>query len=119
MSFNGPISVPGSLLTNPRLWYNGVPALNFTNLEIRTSDQLASIGGLYFSTFFGGDDSSWATPTDQFSYYKNIQIFAGSGAATGEGAPSGSSRTVSMSSAAWGMAGVGLLTLLVQAATRL
>lgn len=70
-----------------------MPALNFTNVEIRTSEDLASIGGLYFSTFFGGDDSTWATPTDQFSYYKNIQLFAGEGAATGEGAPSGSPRT--------------------------
>jgi hypothetical protein len=66
--------------------------LNFTNLELRASDTLASIGGLYFSTFFGGDDSSWASPSDQFTYYKNMQVFAGQGAATGEGAKSGADR---------------------------
>lgn len=106
-------------LTRFRLWYNGVPALNFTNLEIRSSDDLASIGGLYFSTFFGGDDSSWATPTDQFSYYKNIQVFAGTGAATGEGAKSGSVRSMSLMSGFLGLMGAGVITLLVLAASGL
>lgn len=92
-----------------RLWYNGVPALNFTNVEIRKSDTLASIGGLYFSTFFGGDDSSWATPTDQFAYFKNMQLFAGTGAATGEGRPSGSSRTSSVIGGTWVIGAAALL----------
>jgi hypothetical protein len=75
-----------------RLWYNGAPALNFTNLEIRSSDTLASIGGLYFSTFFGGDDVTWATPSDQYSYYKNMAVYAGQGAATGKGEKSGAAK---------------------------
>lgn len=87
-----------------RLWYNGVPALNFTNVEIRSSDTLASIGGLYFSTFFGGDDVSWATPTDQFTYYKNMVVYAGQGESTGKGKKSSASRIAS-----WGTA----LTLVV------
>lgn len=85
-----------------RLWYNGVPAVNFSNLELRSSDTLASIGGLYFSTFFGGDDASWASPSDQFTYYKNMQVFAGQGAATGEGAKSGADRV------GWSGLGLGL-----------
>jgi hypothetical protein len=80
-----------------RLYYNGVSALNFTNLELRSSDTLASIGGLYFSTFFGGDDVSWATPTEQFTYYKNMQVFAGQGQSTGEGKKSGAGRVVALS----------------------
>ncbi|WRT68559.1 uncharacterized protein IL334_005536 [Kwoniella shivajii] len=64
------------------LWYNGVQALQFNNLVLRTSANLASVGGLFFSTFFGGDDSSWATPTDQFVYFRNIQLFAGAGASS-------------------------------------
>jgi hypothetical protein len=82
-----------------RLYYNGVSALNFTNLELRSSDTLASIGGLYFSTFFGGDDVSWATPTEQFTYYKNMQVFAGQGQSTGEGKKSGAGRVVALSTA--------------------
>ncbi|WWC90514.1 uncharacterized protein L201_005450 [Kwoniella dendrophila CBS 6074] len=61
------------------LWYNGIQALQFQNLVLRTSSNLNSVGGLFFSTFFGGDDQSWATPTDQFTYYRNIQLFAGAG----------------------------------------
>jgi hypothetical protein len=93
-----------------RLWYNGVPALNFTNVEIRKSNTLASIGGLYFSTFFGGDDSTWATPTDQFSYYKNMQLFAGTGASTGKGRPSGSTRTRELIGGTWAL---GVATMLM------
>jgi hypothetical protein len=85
-----PLSNSRVKLTN-RLYYNGVPALNFTNLEIRSSDTLASIGGLYFSTFFGGDDVSWATPSQQFTYYKNMAVYAGQGASTGQGKKSGAS----------------------------
>ncbi|ORY35660.1 hypothetical protein BCR39DRAFT_511370 [Naematelia encephala] len=62
------------------LWYNGVQALQFTNLELRSAESLASIGGMYFSTFFGGDDSSWATPTSQYTYFRNMQLYAGQGA---------------------------------------
>ena len=77
--------------------------MNFTNVELRSSKTLASIGGLYFSTFFGGDDESWATPTDQFTYYKNMQVFAGQGQSTGEGKKSDASRVVALST------GMGLL----------
>lgn len=69
-----------------RLWYNGVQALSFTNLELRTSSALASIGGLYFSTFFGGDDTTWASPTDQYTYFRNMQLYGGFGAYNGTGA---------------------------------
>lgn len=77
------------------LWYNGVQALSFTNLEIRSASSLSSIGGMFFSTFFGGDDSTWASPTDQYTYFKNIQMYAGFGASNGSGsAVSGASPRV-------------------------
>ncbi|WVR09442.1 hypothetical protein IAU60_006509 [Kwoniella sp. DSM 27419] len=69
-----------------QLWYNGVPALSFQNLVLRTSSSLSSVGGLYFSTFFGGNDNSWATPTQQYSYYRNIQLYAGAGSSNLTGA---------------------------------
>lgn len=68
-----------------RLYYNGANAIRFTNLALRTSSSIASINGLFFSTFFGGDDASWATPTNQYTYFRNIHMYAGSGAATGDG----------------------------------
>ncbi|RXK42318.1 hypothetical protein M231_00308 [Tremella mesenterica] len=81
------------------LWYNGVPALSFTSLELRSASSISSIGGVFFSTFFGGDDSSWASPTDQYVYYRNLQLFAGYGASNGtESNVSSSSHTLSFPS---------------------
>ncbi|OXH28160.1 alginate lyase [Cryptococcus neoformans] len=89
-----------------QLWYNGVPAMTFTDLVIRTSSDITSVGGLYFSTFFGGDDSDWATPTQQFTYYKNIQLYGGVGASnlTGAAASSAGHKTAATD----GMKSVGM-----------
>ncbi|ODN83636.1 hypothetical protein, variant 2 [Cryptococcus amylolentus CBS 6039] len=87
------------------LWYNGVPAVTHTDLIIRSSDSISSIGGLYFSTFFGGDDSDWASPTDQYVYFRNIQLYGGLGASnlTGSKAESGAAPSAGGSIWAWGM----------------
>lgn len=69
-----------------RLYYNNVLAMSFTNLAIRTSSNLASIGGMFFSTFFGGDDDTWATPTNQYTYYRNLHLYAGYGSSNTTGA---------------------------------
>lgn len=61
------------------LYVDGEQKFNMTSLEIRSNDRIESIGGLYFSTFFGGDDQSWATPTNQYTFFRNLQIFAGLG----------------------------------------
>lgn len=75
------------------LWFNGVKAFEMENLVIRDSKDISSVGGLYFSTFFGGNNATWATPTQQFSYYRNMKLYAGLGAsnATGAGPISGAS----------------------------
>jgi len=67
------------------LWYNGVQAMKIQNLELRTSSNIDSIAGLFFSTFFGGDDASWASPETQYSYFRNIQLYAGLGASNATG----------------------------------
>lgn len=59
------------------LYFNDVQALSQQNLYFRTVNDFA-IGGLYFSTFFGGDDSSWATPQTVHTYYRNIQMWGSS-----------------------------------------
>jgi hypothetical protein len=30
--------------------------------------------GIFFSTFFGGHDPSWATPTDQYIWFKDFAL---------------------------------------------
>ncbi|ORX38393.1 hypothetical protein BD324DRAFT_649765 [Kockovaella imperatae] len=78
-----------------QLYYNGVQAMNFQNLELRSASSLAGINGMFFSTFFGGSDSTWATPTEQFTYFKNIQLYAGSGESTASGQKIGSASSIS------------------------
>jgi hypothetical protein len=49
---------------------------------------------MFFSTFFGGDDTTWATPTTQYTYFRNMALYAGFGAANGTGSKiSAASRT--------------------------
>ncbi|KAI9637561.1 uncharacterized protein MKK02DRAFT_43487 [Dioszegia hungarica] len=89
------------------LWYNGVQALQFPQSALRTSSSITGITGLFFSTFFGGDDTTWASPTQQFSYYRNIQLFAGSGASTAAGPSTTTSSTGSKGGAGARMGGAG------------
>lgn len=76
------------------LYYNGVKAVEINQLEIRRSDSISSIGGLYFSTFFGGDTADWASPATQDSYFRNIQLYGGLGASNATGPRSGASAAV-------------------------
>jgi len=57
------------------VYHNGVLAVQFTGIQIRSNTSLVGFTGLFFSTFFGGSDSSYATPTDQHTYYRNIQMW--------------------------------------------
>jgi hypothetical protein len=50
--------------------------INQSDLVFRTSDNLTA-DGLYFSTFFGGSDSSWSPSKDTHTYFRNIELFGG------------------------------------------
>ncbi|KAJ3570372.1 hypothetical protein NP233_g4459 [Leucocoprinus birnbaumii] len=69
-----------------QLYYNDRLAISQTGLQLRSADSL-SINGLYFSTFFGGSDSSWATPTNQHTYFRNIQMWGSSAVSNLTGDP--------------------------------
>ncbi|KZT08317.1 polysaccharide lyase family 14 protein, partial [Laetiporus sulphureus 93-53] len=56
------------------LYYNDVEALNEENLQYRNSTDI-NIGGLFFSTFFGGNDSAWATPRTVHTYFRNFEMW--------------------------------------------
>jgi hypothetical protein len=53
------------------LTINGVSA-SYDKFIWTTEDSL--ISGINFTTFFGGSEDSWATPTDQSAYFKNVQL---------------------------------------------
>jgi len=59
-----------------RVWLDGNLVLDEGNLEFRTVDQL-QIDGLFFSTFFGGNDASWATPQDVYIDFADFTVSRG------------------------------------------
>ncbi|KAI8884153.1 polysaccharide lyase family 14 protein [Backusella circina FSU 941] len=65
------LNTPGKADGSIHLKVNGKSVLSMDNIAFRTSKS-DSIGGILFHTFFGGSDSSWATPKDQYSYFKGF-----------------------------------------------
>jgi len=58
------------------LYFNDVKVLEHDDIHFRSSDVITT-GGLYFSTFFGGSDSSWAPKSLTHTYFRNFELFAG------------------------------------------
>lgn len=71
VQLNNPVNVANGQIL---LYYNDELAAQATELQIRSSDKV-SINGLFFSTFFGGNDESWATPETVHTYFRNIQLW--------------------------------------------
>ncbi|KZS96322.1 polysaccharide lyase family 14 protein, partial [Sistotremastrum niveocremeum HHB9708] len=64
------------------VYFNDQRVIAQGNLQMRTSDVI-DVKGLYFSTFFGGSDSSWATPSDQHTYFRNIKLWGSTAPSNG------------------------------------
>jgi hypothetical protein len=62
------LNTPGQANGSVTVWVNGRQVFQQTGMVYRTSDGL-KIDGLFFSTFFGGGDASWASPTDQYAEF--------------------------------------------------
>jgi len=73
VGLNNPVARSNGYIT---VYYNGALAINQTGMQIRSNSAVQNIQGMFFSTFFGGGDSSWESPSDQHTYFKNIQLFA-------------------------------------------
>ncbi|KAH9993953.1 hypothetical protein BJV77DRAFT_327605 [Russula vinacea] len=58
------------------LYFNDAQALEHNDIYFRSTDVITA-GGLYFSTFFGGDDPTWAPTNLTHTYFRNFQLFAG------------------------------------------
>ncbi len=54
-------------------WFDGVPALYRDGLRFRDVGTFA-IDMMYFSTFFGGADASWAATSDEHVYFDDFVI---------------------------------------------
>ena len=55
------------------MWLNGALVFEQTGLTFQSTSGLR-IEGLFFSTFFGGDDASWATPRDQYAGFAGFEL---------------------------------------------
>jgi hypothetical protein len=73
VQLNNPANVANG---NVEVYFNDVQALAQQDLQIRASSSVTA-GGLYFSTFFGGSDSSWSTPTTTHTYFRNVELWGG------------------------------------------
>jgi hypothetical protein len=65
------------------VWQDDRLVLDRGGLQFRTGGALR-IDGLFFSTFFGGGDSSWASPADQHADFAEFDLTEGSEPPPGE-----------------------------------
>jgi hypothetical protein len=70
------LNVPGQSNGRIRVWFDGKLVLDQTGLVFRTTDSL-KIEGLFFSTFFGGGDPSWATPVSTYVDFADFALGPG------------------------------------------
>jgi hypothetical protein len=66
---------PGINNGEVRVWFNGEQVLDKEGLIFRNVDSL-KINGLFFSTFFGGGDSTWATPQAVYADFADFSVSA-------------------------------------------
>ncbi|TPX45832.1 hypothetical protein SeLEV6574_g03611 [Synchytrium endobioticum] len=55
------------------LWANGKSVMSYQDLVYRI-DAKVGVNNLFFSTFFGGADSSWASPRDTYALFKDMTV---------------------------------------------
>jgi len=79
VSLNNPVDSSNGFIA---VYYNGAIVINQTEMQIRSNSSVESIQGMFFSSFFGGSDSSWAPSNDQHAYFRTLQMFASDDAST-------------------------------------
>ncbi|MGC9527902.1 MAG: polysaccharide lyase [Limnospira sp.] len=67
------LNEPGLENGRIRLWVDGNPVIDRDDVMFRTTDEL-KIEGIFFSTFFGGGDLSWATPEDVYVDFAEFSV---------------------------------------------
>jgi hypothetical protein len=68
VQLNHPSQQDGSL----EVQHNGKTVIQMNNLMFQ--DALFSSVGIDFETFFGGSTSDWASPANQYAYFKGFQM---------------------------------------------
>ncbi|MGV0024793.1 polysaccharide lyase [Phormidesmis priestleyi] len=68
---------PGKKDGRVRVWINGNRVFEQAGIVFRSTPTL-KINGVFFSTFFGGSDQSWATPRSVYADFANFSVTTGS-----------------------------------------
>ncbi|KAI0314121.1 hypothetical protein OF83DRAFT_1138322 [Amylostereum chailletii] len=87
VQMNNPVDIANG---QAEVFFNNVPVITQSDLQFR-SDLNLTPSGLYFSTFFGGNDASWSPPADTHTYFRNMRLVAGTQPSTLHGTPVGNS----------------------------
>lgn len=69
ISLNQPEAADGRI----QVWVDGEQVIDQSGLTFRSTSDL-QIDGLFFSTFFGGGDPSWATPRDVYADFADFTV---------------------------------------------
>jgi len=69
------LNTPGIADGSVRLWIDGQLVVEQSGLHYRDTAQ-TTIRGMFFSTFFGGNDQSWASPRTQSAQFSDFRLFA-------------------------------------------
>jgi hypothetical protein len=67
------LNTPGASDGTITVWVNGIEAYRVAGLAFRTTSDL-KIDGVFFSSFFGGGDPTWATPRDQHIDFADFAV---------------------------------------------
>ena len=67
------LNTPGLRNGIMEAWFDGTKVLSVNNLEFRKTNNIG-INLFYFSTFFGGNDASWAPSTEQTMNFDNFVL---------------------------------------------
>ncbi|GJJ78616.1 hypothetical protein EMPS_10975 [Entomortierella parvispora] len=81
MSLNKPAGNSNGTL---QVYRNGALVIHLDDIPYRTSG-MVGFQGLMFSSFFGGSDSTYASPVDTSVYFRNVQLSVGQPAALYQG----------------------------------
>ncbi|CAH1776515.1 unnamed protein product [Owenia fusiformis] len=68
------MNAPGRRDGIARVWVDGRLVLSMTDINYRGTTSVMA-NAIYFSTFFGGSSSRWASAVDTFTYYKKFEIW--------------------------------------------
>lgn len=69
------LNTPGFYDGLVEVWVNDTEVFQKSDIRFRSAGAGWKITGMYFSTFFGGSDSSWATTKSEAIYFDDFSIW--------------------------------------------